>query len=150
MAFSGLVYQNNATGDVTCATAATGRAITTIKALKHSGHAEMAPHSACSSPTPVPGAPYALDAEGQHPSSSLGAVFSRQQERRRAGQRWPPFIESCPRSTQQRLQCRRLRRPFLHERPPAAHGPRCCSQTSSPLVNAPDWQVYRVDTPVPI
>ena len=65
LAFSGAVYKTNATGDVTCATVATGRAITMVKALKHSDHAKTAPPSSCSSPTPAPGAPYVLVAENQ-------------------------------------------------------------------------------------
>ena len=60
LAFSGAVYKTNATGDVTCATVATGRAVTMVKALKHSGHAKTAPPSSCSSPTPAPGAPFVL------------------------------------------------------------------------------------------
>jgi hypothetical protein len=53
LAFSGIVYKTNPTGDVTCATAATCRTVTTVKA--RSPLAKTAPPSVCSSALPIAG-----------------------------------------------------------------------------------------------
>ena len=64
LAFTGIVYKTNATGQVICATAATGRRNATR--IKPSiGHSRTLPPSACSTPTPAPGTPYVLVAEDQ-------------------------------------------------------------------------------------
>jgi hypothetical protein len=160
LAFRGVVYKTNATGDVTCATASTGRAVTMVKALKRSHHAHTAPPSVCASPTPAPGAPFVLVAENQR---VLGA---QQQFRRRVlpaageekgGAAWAATRRELPPQQYTVNDCYEACSaaefvvPFYmsFNQPPTGPASCYCSQTSYPLVNAPDWQVYRIDTPMP-
>ena len=160
LAFSGVVYKTNATGDVICATAATGRAVTMVKALKQSGHAKTAPPSVCSSPMPAPGAPFVLVAEDQR---VLGA---QQQFRRRvlpvAGEatgdavlaavhRELPPQQYTVNDCYEACIAANYVVPFYisFNQPPTGPAKCYCSQMGSPLVKVPHWQVYRIDTPLP-
>ena len=160
LAFSGVVYKTNATGDVTCATAATGRAVTMVKALKLSGHAKVAPSSVCSSPTPGPGAPYVLVAVNQR-------VLGAQQQFRRVlpvagekkgGAAWATVRRELAPQQYTLDDCYEACSAAGHAvpfymtftQPPPGPAECYCSQMSSPLVIAPGWEVYRIDAPAPV
>ena len=163
LAFRGIVYKTNATGDVICATAATGRTVTSVKA--RSAHGKSAPPSVCFSPTPAPGAPLVLVAENQRIVDAQYTPFLggrrrvlEEAEKENGGgvgatrRQLPPqqytvndCYEACSASGN-------YAEPFHMNffQPPGGAPAMCyCSQTSFPLVYVPDWYVYRIETPAP-
>jgi hypothetical protein len=163
LGFRGIVYKTNATGDVICATAATGRTVTSVKA--RSSHGKTAPPSVCFSPTPAPGAPFVLVAENQRVLDAQYTPFLGGRRRVLPGadenngaaavvatRRELPPQQYTVNDCYEACSAADYVAPFYMNfyQPQGGAPAMCyCSQTRSPLVYAPDWQVYRIDSPAP-
>ena len=163
LAFTGVVYKTNATGQVTCATAATGRH-TSTKVKPTKPHAKTLPPSACSAPTPAPGAPYVLVAVGQ---MILGAEYTPfLGSRRRAlsetldegGMAWADTHRELPTQPYTAQDCYlacsasgNYTVPFYMNfyQPPTGPASCYCSKSASRTLLVLGWSVWRIDAPPP-
>ena len=163
LAFTGVVYKMNATGQVLCATAATGRHTSTkVKPAKPS--AKTLPPSACSSPTPAPGAPYVFVTENQQ---ILGAEYVPfLGTRRRTLLEAVDGVGSAQADTRRELPLQQYTVqdcyqacsatgnytvPFYMNfyQPPTGSASCYCSKSASRTLLVLGWSVWRIDVPAP-